>query len=138
MGGKMDKIITKNISKKNRNEQKDRLLWNLICNGKSELTDRINAVNSFIDIVINTENSKKGYKEFKSKLHNGDFKKKDNKTIFLGAIDEFLFLFQSFRIAKVSEQDWLEFLKFYMSYKKVEDINIEYIENINYCDLNYK
>ena len=127
-----------NISKKNRNEQKDRLLWNLICNGKSELTDRINAVNSFIDIVINTENSKKGYKEFKSKLHNGDFKKKDNKTIFLGAIDEFLFLFQSFRIAKVSEQDWLEFLKFYMSYKKVEDINIEYIENINYCDLNYK
>lgn len=131
-----------NINKKNKNEQKNRLLWNLICNGKSQYTDRDYAVSLFKNMVINKTEDKRdeGYSEFCKKLYHGEFEKKDNKTIFRLGLSKFLFLFQAYRVAKVSSKDWMDFIEFYMKCKKAKDndIDIEYIENINYCNLDYK
>lgn len=131
---------SENIKKKNMNEQKERLFCNLICNGKSEYTDQEIVLKLFRDIVMkkDKENRQQLYQEFWNKIYYGEFGKRDNRTIFYLGVPSFFSLFQAYYAIGASEEEWIDFIEFYLEYEKVEEINLDYIANMNYCDLNYK
>ncbi len=129
-----------NIKKKNRNEQKERLFCNLICSGKSEYTDQESVLELFKDIVMKKSKEKRieAYQDFMNKIYHGEFGKRDNNTIFYLGVPSFLSLFQAYYVVGASESEWIDFIDFYLQYEKVDKIDLEYIENLNYCDLQYK
>lgn len=132
--------LPENIEKKKRNEQKEKLFCNLICNGKSEYTDQENSLREFKNRVMKNAKEKRrdAYQEFLNKMGNGEIIKRDNRTIFYLGVPSFFSLFQAYYAIGASEEEWIDFIEFYLEYEKVEEINLDYITNMNYCDLNYK
>ena len=79
---------TKHTKILNTNDKIDRLIWNLWCNGKSEYTDRENAVKKFMHDVLDEDCSKQkeAYESFNKDMFYENLYKDDNKTIFLIAL----------------------------------------------------
>ena len=130
-----------NLKNKNLNEQKDRIIWNLIGNGKSEYTDCEKFVNSFYNEVIDTSKTEwiKNFKNLWSNLFDGKYKnmeKRDNNTIFKMRIPRMISLFQAnYVIGRIGSQ-WIKLIDFYFLYNKNLDmITPELIECLYYCEL---
>jgi hypothetical protein len=126
-----------NITRKASNEKKDRLIWNLLCNGKSEYTDFEAAAYKLIQNVLSKPiiNQKEAYDVFLEEMFHGKHEKKDNGTIFKIGIPSFVSLFQAFRVSNVIDKNWIKLVSFYFEYTKKNVIDIELIQILNYCNL---
>ena len=130
-----------NLKNKNLNEQKDRIIWSLIANGKSEYTDCEKFVNSFYDEVINTPKTEwiKNFENLWSNLFDRKYKdmeKRDNNTIFRMGIPSMISLFQANYVIGRSSSQWINLIDFYFLYNKnLDTITPELIECLCYCEL---
>lgn len=130
-----------NLKNKNLNEQKDRIIWSLIANGKSEYTDCEKFVNSFYDEVINTPKTEwiKNFENLWSNLFDRKYKdmeKKDNNTIFRMGIPSMISLFQANYVIGRTGSQWINLIDFYFLYNKnLDTITPELIECLCYCEL---
>ena len=130
-----------NLKNKNLNEQKDRIIWSLIANGKSEYTDCEKFVNSFYDEVINTPKTEwiKNFENLWSNLFDRKYKdmeKRDNNTIFRMGIPSMISLFQANYVIGRSGSQCINLIDFYFLYNKnLDTITPELIECLCYCEL---
>ncbi|WP_454953534.1 P-loop NTPase fold protein [Fusobacterium hwasookii] len=130
-----------NLKNKNLNEQKDRIIWNLIGNGKSEYTDCEKFINTFYNEVINTPKTEwiNNFNKLYNNLYNGKYKdteKRDNYSIFRLGISRMVSLFQANYIIGRTGSQWINLIDFYFLYNKnLDTITPELIECLCYCEL---
>ena len=133
-----------NLKNKNLNEQKDRIIWNLICNGKSEYTDCEKFINTFYNEVINTPKTEwfQNFNNFTENLFNRKYKgmeKRDNNTIFRMGIPIMVSLFQANYVTGRTALEWKNLIDFYFLYndysKDLDTITPRLIECLCYCEL---
>lgn len=128
------------IQDKQTNEKIDRLIWNLLCNGKSEYTDFENAVSIMKDLVLNLpeEKQEQGYSDFLKKLYHSDFKKFDNVTIFRLGVSNAHSVFQAFRVYEQNPDVWIKLIDFYFRHNDIKDITASLLQVLNYCYISNK
>ena len=133
-----------NLKNKNLNEQKDRIIWNLIGNGKSEYTDCEKFINTFYNEVINTPKTEwfQNFNNFTENLFNRKYKgmeKRDNNTIFRMGIPIMVSLFQANYVTGRTALEWKNLIDFYFLYndysKDLDTITPRLIECLCYCEL---
>ena len=130
-----------NIKNKNLNEEKDRIIWSLIANGKSEYTDCEKFINRFYSEVIDTPKTEwiKNFNKLWDDLYNRKYKdmeKRDNYSIFRLGISSVVSLFQANYVIGRTSSQWIELIDFYFLYNKnLDSIAPELIECLCYCEL---
>ena len=130
-----------NIKNKNLNEEKDRIIWSLIANGKSEYTDCEKFINRFYTEVIDTPKTEwiKNFNKLWGDLYNRKYKdmeKRDNYSIFRLGISSMVSLFQANYVIGRTGSQWINLIDFYFLYNKNLDmITPELIECLYYCEL---
>ena len=130
-----------NLKNKNLNEQKDRIIWNLIGNGKSEYTDCEKFIDTFYNEVIDTPKTEwiNNFNKLYNNLYNGKYKdteKRDNYSIFRLGISRMVSLFQANYIIGRTGSQWINLIDFYFLYNKnLDTITPELIECLCYCEL---
>lgn len=130
-----------NIKNKNLNEEKDRIIWSLIANGKSEYTDCEKFINRFYSEVIDTPKTEwiKNFNKLWNDLYNRKYKdmeKRDNYSIFRLGISSMVSLFQANYVIGRTSSQWIELIDFYFLYNKnLDSIAPELIECLCYCEL---
>ena len=130
-----------NLKNKNLNEQKDRIIWSLIANGKSEYTDCEKFINRFYSEVIDTPKTEwiKNFNKLWNDLYNRKYKdmeKRDNYSIFRLGISSMVSLFQANYVIGRTSSQWIELIDFYFLYNKnLDSIAPELIECLCYCEL---
>ena len=108
-----------NIKNKNLNEEKNRIIWSLIANGKSEYTDCEKFINTFYNEVIDTPKTEW-----------------INYSIFRLGISRMVSLFQANYIIGRTGSQWINLIDFYFLYNKnLDTITPELIECLCYCEL---
>ena len=119
------------------NEKKDRLIWNLLENGKSKYTNYEYVGKKFIEDVLTKPRDKQvsSYSQFWENIFHADGNEIDNQTIFIMGVPNFIELFKSFRILDVTDEQKIALIDIYFKVDKVKEINIEFIQTINYCSL---
>lgn len=119
------------------NEKKDRLIWNLLQNGKSKYTDYEYIGSKFIKEVLMKPKDKQvsAYNEFYKNVFHQDSNKIDNKTIFIMGVPNFIELFKMFRILNVTDEQKMGLIDFYFRICNIKNINNELIQILNYCEL---
>lgn len=122
------------------NDKIDRLIWNLLYFGKSDKTDKENAVKEFEKILDENDYEKQvnAYKDFSKRAFYGELEKPDNSTIFLLAIDSFFPIFQGFRVYEKNPNYWIKLIDFYFKYAEIKTITPSLIHNLNYCNISYR
>lgn len=133
-------IQTEEVSsiKDNQNNEKiDRLIWNLLCNGKSEYTDFEEAVKLMKELVLNLpiEKQEEGYSNFWNKLSNGEF---DKFTVFRFGVADAYPIFQAFRIYEQDAEVWKRLIDFYLTHNKIKNINSSLLQVFKYCLISNK
>lgn len=128
------------IEIKEHNDKIDRLIWNLLYFGKSDKTDKENAVKEFEKILDNDtfEKQVNAYKDFSKRAFYRNFEKPDNSTIFLLGIDSFFPVFQGFRIYEKNPEYWIKLIDFYFEYKEIKTISASLIHNLNNCNISFR
>ena len=130
-----------NIKNKNLNEEKDRIIWSLMANGKSEYTDCEKFINRFYTEVIDTPKTEwiKNFNKLWGDLYNRKYKdmeKRDNYSIFRLGISSMVSLFQANYVIGRTGSQWIDLIDFYFLYNKNLDmITPELIECLYYCEL---
>ena len=129
-----------NIKDNQNNEKIERLIWNLLCNGKSEYTDFEEAVKLMKELVLNLpiEKQEDGYSIFWNKLGYGDFDKFDNMTIFRIGVSDFTSIFQAFRVYEQDAEVWKKLIDFYLTHNKIKNINSSLLQVLKYCLISNK
>lgn len=119
-----------------KNDKVDRLVWNLLCSGKSEFTNNENAVNKFIDQVLEESPDKQdeAYRNFDFDMFNGNLYKDDNTTIFKFGVSPMFCMFRAFYIVNPDTDSWIKLLDFYLV-KRINRINDALIGSLRYCAL---
>lgn len=133
----------KNIRRTNENEKIDRLLWNLLANGKSEFTNMEYVIDKLDkDVLVKPlEEQCAAWEKFRDDYFYESNLWKDNESIFPLGVGYFLKIFQAFRVGEASQEQWIRLLTFYFSKNSGVDISqLDYsmIEVLNYCDLSKK
>lgn len=120
------------------NDKIDRIVWNLLANGKSEYTDFEIAGKIFYEKVLlkPRENQKVAYDNFLDLMFKGDFSTGDNNTIFLMGVSNFPTLAQALRVSKQESEVWVKFIDFYVRYSDKKAIDLELIQILNYSRIN--
>ena len=130
-----------NIKNKNLNEEKDRIIWSLMANGKSEYTDCEKFINRFYTEVIDTPKTEwiKNFNKLWGDLYNRKYKdmeKRDNYSIFRLGISRMVSLFQANYVIGRTGSQWIKLIDFYFLYNKNLDmITPELIECLYYCEV---
>ena len=130
-----------NIKNKNLNEEKDRIIWSLMANGKSEYTDCEKFINRFYSEVIDIPKTEwiKNFNKLWGDLYNRKYKdmeKRDNYSIFRLGISSMVSLFQANYVIGRTGSQWINLIDFYFLYNKNLDmITPELIECLYYCEL---
>lgn len=137
---KVKKLLNEDIhfvEIKEYNDKIDRLIWNLLFFGKSDKTDKENAVKEFEKIFDkdNFEAQISAYKDFTKRAFYGNFDKPDNSTIFLLGIDSFFPIFQGFRVYEKNSEYWIKLIDFYFEYAEIKSITPALIHNLNNCNI---
>jgi len=125
------------LKNKNYNDKKDRLIWSLLANGKSNYTDYEYVGNKLINEVLDKpeESQEQAYNKFCNSLFHNNSEKQDNKTIFLVGVSAFIELFKSFRILGVTDEHQIGLVNLYLKKEKIHEIKTELIQALNYCNL---
>ena len=130
-----------NITRKEMNEKKERIIRNLLYSGKSEYTDIENAVNKFKEKVLDREKDKQaqGYEDFRDEMYYGNnMHKGDNRTIFIIGIPVYISLFRAFNVVNEDASNWCKLIEFYFANESIDKISVELVETLNYCDIDKK
>lgn len=122
------------------NDKIDRLIWNLLFFGKSDKTNKENAVKEFEKILDNDNYEKQAnaYEVFLERAFYGNFEKPDNSTIFLLGVDSFFSIFQGFRVYENNPKYWIKLIDFYFEYAKIKSITASVIRNLNNCNISLR
>lgn len=122
------------------NDKIDRLIWNMLYFGKSDKTDKENAVREFEKILDNDtfEKQVNMYKVFSERAFYGNLEKPDNSTIFLRGIDTFFPVFQGFRVYEKNPDYWIKLIDFYFEYTEIKSITASLIHNLNICNISFR
>lgn len=129
-----------NITNKNINEKKNRLIWNLLYNGKPEYTNQELLVKKLDEMVLSKPSleQEQSFKEFLQIYFNEAFEDRVNTKPCRCSISTWNTLFQAFCVENVSKEQWLAFLNLYFRYGEVKDIDLDLIENLKYGDISSK
>ena len=122
----------------NYNDKINRVFWHLLCKGKSEYTDMEQMVKVLKRDVLSLPDDKivDGFNNFTNKMYNEEYKNETGNIVaFYIGIPEFYTLFQAMSIATNKESDWIKFLNFYFSYKKIDSITLDLIRCLEYCNI---
>lgn len=137
----LDKVIESfdielNLAK-DKNEKIDHLIWNLLCNGKSEYSDYEQAVRLMNEHVLSKEKNaqKDGFNKVFEIMYNGSFEKRDNQTIFKIGFSEFPFIFEAYRVYEPNEDVLIKLFDFYVFYKDKDSIDIDLINILIRCNI---
>lgn len=125
----------------NYNDKVNRVFWHLLCKGNSEYTDMEQLVRILIRDVLGLPDDKMmdEFNNFMNKMYKQEYKDETGNIVsFYRGILEFHTLFQAMSIATSKESDWLKFLSFYFTYKKLDTVNLELIRCLKYCNLRSK
>lgn len=127
----------RNIQGNNDNHKIDRIIWNLLSNGKSEYTDyEENARELIREVFSKPEDEwKAAYRVYTNTAFHGKYQKRDNETIMRWGIRQYIPLFQAFRVYGAGKDEWLKLIKLYFMLETHPYISVEFIEMVNYCDL---
>lgn len=130
---------SESIKQKEHNDKIDRLIWNLLANGKSELTNLENAVLE-MEKVLDKQGTERedAYRKFLHSSHYEDFEKTDNGTVFRFGVSFFFPLFQGFRIYERKADYWIKLIDFCFAKEKFTYITPEVIHILNYCDISQR
>lgn len=129
-----------NIKNREKNRKIDQVLWNILANGTSELTDMENAVKKLFDEVLKKEGKeqKQAWSAYLNDMWYGRLWK-SNRTIFRMGVDTYLPLFQALKVYNAKTDEWYRFLQFYFEMYQEDDtdktITTKLVDNLNYCDL---
>lgn len=129
------------LGNNNYNDKINRVFWHLLCKGKSEYTDMEQMVEILKRDVLSLSDNKmiEGFNNFMDKMYNEKYKDETGNIVsFYMGIPGFHTLFQAVSIASGKESDWLKFLSFYFTYKKLDTVNLELIRCLRYCNLRTK
>lgn len=118
------------------NERIDRVMWNLLANGASELTNYSAYVKRFRELVLAAAPSAQdeAWQEFLSDAFHGKIYK-DNITRDRLCADKYLPLFQGFRVVNAEPEQWLGLIDFYFRREGEKGISVEMIQDLNYVDM---
>ncbi len=124
------------LKNKDSNEKKNRLIWNLLAQGKSEYTDYEYVGNIFIRDVLggNRADQIKKYNQFRDRLFHNSYEL-DNQTIFKIGAPGFVELFKAFRIVDATDEQQIELVDIYFSVENIKTFNVELVQTMNYCGL---
>ncbi|SMB88811.1 KAP family P-loop domain-containing protein [Desulfonispora thiosulfatigenes DSM 11270] len=130
----------RNLKDRDSNEKKDRLIWSLLAQGKSQFTDYEYVGRKFIEEVLNRPDTEilKAYEQFNNSLFYKNDQETDNSTIFKMGVSSFIELFKSFRILDVPDYHQVGLVNIYFKVEKIKDIDDELIQTLNYCNLGTK
>lgn len=125
---------TKNL---NTNYKIDRLVWNLLCNGKSEYTNSENAVRKFIQEVLNKDKAqqKKAFMDFNRDMFEQNLYKDDNETIFKLALNDWFSIFRAFYVSDVDRGTWIKLIDFYFDFSGVKEIDQNAVATLRFCNI---
>lgn len=126
-----------NIKIKEHNDKINRLIKNLLCNGKSEYTNLENAVKEMEKVLDKSTQDEKdnAFTDFCKSAFYEEFEKGDNKTIFKLGMSSFISLFQGFSVYEKDDGYWIKLIDFYFEHEKITSISAEVIQVLNYCDI---
>ena len=125
-----------NIERERNNERIDRVMWNLIANGTSELANLDAHVRHFQEIILTAalENPQMKWQKFSDDAYQGKIYK-DNVTRNRIGIDSYLPLFQGFSVTNATPEWWLKLLDFYFQSDEGQKISVEMVQNLNYVEM---
>jgi hypothetical protein len=124
------------IQMREKNDKKDRLIWNLLCNGTSEYSDKEFVKNLMIEEVFSKPNDEQAeaFDSMYSKIYHGTVGKSGNSTIQrMGGVGFFTELFRAFSLTDSKSEDLQNLIDFYFRYKNVTTIDSQLIEALQYC-----
>lgn len=122
---------------KHNNEKIDRIMWNLLYEGKSIFTDNENAVKKFNDLVLTKPLSqqKEAFYDFWNDMFYSDSLFTDNTTIFKIGYSNLLELFKCFKVVNVKNDIQMKLIKFYFECNDIKEFNLDVVKCMNLCSL---
>jgi KAP family P-loop domain len=122
---------------KHDNEKIDRIIWNLLYEGKSIFTDFENAAKKFNDEVLSkpVKEKKEAFQDFWNYFYYSDEIVTDNTTIFKIGSSNFLELFKCFKIANIDNDVQIKLIDFYFEYNNIKEFNLDLVKCMNYSPL---
>lgn len=127
-----------NLLRRNENERKDHIIWNMLCSGKSEYSDMEHVVNRMAEEVLaedTKEARKTAWRKLLEDMSHETERWRGTRTIFRWGLDDFLPVFQAFRVCGRSPEEWIKLLDFYFEVRCPEKVSVELTELWNYCDI---
>ncbi|EHI99779.1 hypothetical protein CDLVIII_3205 [Clostridium sp. DL-VIII] len=126
-----------NFKERIENEEKDRVIWNLLESGKSKYTNYENQSNKLINFVLLRDEDERvsAFKEFRKYMFHLDSDEVDNETTQLFGVSWFIELFKGFNLKEVSEENRIRLIDLYFEVENIREISVEFIETMNYCPL---
>lgn len=126
------------------NESINRIVWNLLANGKSEYTNYEHICKKVIDEVLNQPNDKQieAFRSFWEEVYMINKNEIDNDTIFMKAYSngnsDFGEMFKAFNIWKTNEKEKIALIDLYIKVENIEYITDEFIKSMTFCSLDTK
>lgn len=122
---------------RHENEKIDRIIWNLLYEGKSIFTNFENAAKKLSDEVLSKPASKQkeAFQDFWDYFFYSDNIITDNATIFKLGSSNFLELFKCFKVANIDNDMQIKLITFYFEYNDIKEFNIDLLKCLNYCPL---
>lgn len=109
-------------------------IWNLLENGVSEISDVRAFAEKFIKQVLFHSEQQQAWVAFQNDAYNNKIFK-DNHTVFLLGISQFITLARALFLNHSNSDIWLRFLQFYFNETDYKSINYNFIVVCNYIDL---
>ena len=126
------------LAKEHTNEKINRIIWNLLSNGKTSSTDYENAVAQIKAEILDkpVEEQRGAFTAFWKRMFDqrdegGD--RSDNDTIFHLAVPSFVEIFRAFRVVGASSDVWMKLVDFYFSYEETDKITPDVVATLRYC-----
>lgn len=126
---------------RDKNDKKDRLIWNLLCNGTSEYTDYEARRNLMLNEVLSKPGAEQAsaYELLRNDIYYGKAGKSGNSVAEkMGGASFFVELFRSFSLTPNSSDSWHKLISFYFHYENVVNIDQRLIEVLNYGGIDKK
>lgn len=109
-------------------------IWNLLENGVSEISDIRAFAEKFVKQVLLQSEQQKAWVAFQNDTYNNKIFK-DNHTIFLIGVPQFITLARALFLNHSNSDIWLRFIKFYFNETDCKSIDYNFIVVCNYIDL---
>jgi len=119
------------------NQKKDNVIWHLLASGKSKNTDYEFGGYKFVQDVLNKpeKDQLEAFRKFDYDMFHQNNLELDNQSIFKLGVPPFIELFKSFQIIDAESKDIKKLVNLYFSVEKIEKIDVELIQTLNFCPI---